>query len=277
MLLHRARQGIASALENADRLDDAMQAASLVAMYLYAKGRVLEAYYLACATARFAIGCAMQRVSTPVFGASSSPSTLHPGAQRKGKERAPPSHSYSAGAEEEEEESVLTSSTMPLLEPPHDPLELGQRIHTFWQLWAVDQLGAIATNLPPALADNVHDPLVRIDTCFPPEITEFEPGQRLGAGGWAAVNGGAVVGGWETLRSLYGDESGSGEMDVDGAGGGPTVGVWPLGRTAMVVKSIELSSRAWKLSKHGTSTILPSFAPSSPMLNSPQLDGRLER
>ncbi|KAF8305543.1 hypothetical protein DL93DRAFT_312570 [Clavulina sp. PMI_390] len=229
-LLHRARQGIATALENADGLEDAVRAASLVAMYLYAKGRVLEAYYLACANARFAMGCGMHRVTSPVFTGA------------RGKHGA-------SGAMEEDE--LSSERTMPLLEEPQNPVELGERIHIWWQVWMVDQCGAISTNLPPALADT-KDPLARMDTCFPAEMAQFEPGGIL-ANTFSSTHppfilpGTGPNGEWEMLRSLYDPAFGDVNMDMGPAGGSASS---VMGRTALVAKSIELFSRAWKLSKH---------------------------
>lgn len=110
----------------------------------------------------------------------------------------------------------------------------------------VDQCGAISTNLPPALADTM-DPLARIDTCFPPEMTEFEPGGALSLPimqhPHARHMSPSMIGGeWETLRSLYDAGRTSVSAEKERA----------LGRSALVAKSIELFSRAWKLSKHGT-------------------------
>lgn len=123
LFLHRARQGLASSLENAESLTDAIQAASLVSMYLYAKGRVLEGYYLSCANARFAVGCGLLRIHGPVFGKGKR------GAGEDGKGK---------GREEdiamEDGDDELGIATMPLLEDPKDPIELGERIHTWWQV-----------------------------------------------------------------------------------------------------------------------------------------------
>lgn len=97
-----------------------MQAASLVAVYLYAKGRVLEGYYLACANARFAMGCGMHKVASPMWGigGATNPSHAGPGG--------------AAGKSLDEDESGM--NTMPLLEEPKDPIELGERIHIWWQV-----------------------------------------------------------------------------------------------------------------------------------------------
>jgi len=120
LFLHRARQGIAAALENAERLENAVQAASLVALYLYAKGRVLEGYYLACANARFAMGCGMHKVASPVWGIGGVTNPLNAGV------------GGAAGTGLDDDESGV--NTMPLLEEPKDPIELGERIRIWWQV-----------------------------------------------------------------------------------------------------------------------------------------------
>jgi len=102
----------------------------------------------------------------------------------------------------------------------------------------VDQCGAISTNLPPALSDTA-DPLARIDTCFPPEMKEFEVGGSLSFVRRQSPHSPSMSptgGEWETLRSVYNAHSISSPMG---------------GRSATVAKAIELFSRAWKLSKHG--------------------------
>jgi len=108
----------------------------------------------------------------------------------------------------------------------------------------VDQCGAISTNLPPALSDsNTTDPLARIDTPFPPEMMEFE--DPAGGLSLTALSSGSRWdwGEWETLKNLY---------DLDSARRGAEMQSRVMGRNAMVVKAIELFSRAWKLSKHGS-------------------------
>lgn len=121
LFLYRARQGIARALENAERLDQAVQAASLVSVYLYAKGRVLEGYYLSCANARFAVGCGMHQMRSVTWNSSGSSAVGGRG----------------GGEDVDMEEYEQDSSTMPLLESPRDPVELGERIHIWWQVRAL--------------------------------------------------------------------------------------------------------------------------------------------
>ena len=101
----------------------------------------------------------------------------------------------------------------------------------------VDQCSAIATNLPPALADST-EPYSRIETGFPHEMSEFETGSlQIGR---TNVNLG-------TLRSLYV------ETTPTGAYHGQSHHVFDGRRMAMVAKATELFSAAWKLSKHGAS------------------------
>lgn len=108
----------------------------------------------------------------------------------------------------------------------------------------VDQCGAMSTNLPPALSDsNTTDPLSRIDTPFPPEMSEFE--DPSGALSLTALSSHVQWdwGDWETLKTLY---------DFKAIRRGEEMQMRVMGRSAMVVKAIELFSRAWKLSKHGS-------------------------
>ncbi len=221
LFLQRARQGIANALEHAEGLQQSIQAASLVATYLYSKGRVLEGYYLSCATARFAVGCGLHQIESPFYrSASGSPGaggTPLPGLQ-------------------------------PLLEPARDATEYGERIHTWWQVWMVDQCASVSTNLPPALYDS-SDAYARITTTFPPDMSEFETGSLnsmpggpgYGGSGPGGIGfGGGGNGSLGTLDGLYdGKRAESQGVAFDGR------------RKALVVRATELFSRAWKLSKHG--------------------------
>ena len=195
------------------------------------------------------MGCGMHKVASPVWGVGGVMNPLNAGV------------GGAAGKGLDDDESGV--NTMPLLEEPKDPIELGERIHIWWQVrlchiciegkysslflsyheqvWMVDQCGAISTNLPPALSDTA-DPLARIDTCFPPEMKEFEVGGSLSFVRRQSPHAHSpsmspTSGEWDTLRSLYNAHSNS----------STAMG----GRSAMVAKAIELFSRAWKLSKHG--------------------------
>ncbi|KAF8344078.1 uncharacterized protein EI90DRAFT_44791 [Cantharellus anzutake] len=220
LFLQRARQGIANALELAEGLPPSIQAASLVATYLYSKGRVLEGYYLSCATARFAVGCGLHQIESPY---------------------------YNTGAAAVGAGGTPLPGLQPLLEPARDATEYGERIHTWWQVWMVDQCASVSTNLPPALYDS-SDAYARITTTFPPDIAEFETGSlnsMPGGPGYGAPSaagvgyGGAGNGSLGTLAGLYdGTVTESQNGSFDGR------------RKALVVKATELFSRAWKLSKH---------------------------
>lgn len=201
LFLERARNGLAYALQQAENLPHAIQAASLIAMYLHSRGRVLEGYYLACANARFAVGCGLHQIESPIW-------------------RGPNATGFGG---------TPLAGVPPLLEPPRDPIEHGERIHMWWQVWMVDQCSAVATNLPPALYDSA-DSYSRISTSFPPNMTEFETGSLQ-------IGRNVQFG---TISSLYGYDHHDQRNHFDGR------------RNALVVKATELFARAWKLSKHGT-------------------------
>ena len=219
LFLQRARQGIANALELAEGLPQSIQAASLVATYLYSKGRVLEGYYLSCATARFAVGCGLHQIESPYY---------NPGAA-----------SASAGG-------TPLPGLQPLLEPARDATEYGERIHTWWQVWMVDQCASVSTNLPPALYDS-SDAYARITTTFPPDMGEFESGSLN------AMPGGAGYGGPGAGGIGFGGNGNLGTLDslYNGTGVESRGNTFDGRRKALVVRATELFSRAWKLSKHG--------------------------
>ncbi|KDQ18559.1 hypothetical protein BOTBODRAFT_515310 [Botryobasidium botryosum FD-172 SS1] len=147
--LTKARAALTDALEHSDRLIQFIQASSLICVYLLANGRTLESYYLVCATARFAIGCGLHEIASPVWreaGAAQVPSTFGDGQATGGN-------------------GVLAA--------PFDSIDLGERIMTFWQLWIIDRSISMATSLPPAIGA---DYLAQTTTCWPPALSEFEMG-----------------------------------------------------------------------------------------------------
>lgn len=145
----RSLRAISAALEASDRLLQVVQASCLLAILFFIKGRLLEGYYHAGAAARLAVGLGLHQISPPDWGATGR----SPGAS------VPPTPSAAGGTS--------------ILPPPMDPLELGERILAFWQVFNIDRCWAVATGLPAALPEDTH-PRTRIETSWPHSIEEYE-------------------------------------------------------------------------------------------------------
>ncbi|TDL20139.1 hypothetical protein BD410DRAFT_899724 [Rickenella mellea] len=146
--LTRALRGVSTALEHSDRLVDIVQASCLLAVYFYSKARLLEGYYHASSAARLAVTLGLHQIRTPVWNA------------RDG---------FAADAWQ-----GFPCGTVPV-PPPKDALELGERIHAFWQVFVVDRCWSVATGLPSSLPDDDH-PQLHISTVWPNSISDFQNG-----------------------------------------------------------------------------------------------------
>lgn len=65
--LQRTRDAIQHSLNRSDRLLDGLRAQCLLAIWYYARGRVLEGYATTSAAARFAVGCELNKIVSPVL------------------------------------------------------------------------------------------------------------------------------------------------------------------------------------------------------------------
>ena len=118
LFLARARAGMQAAIAAQDRLLDVIQAGCLVSLYLYFKSRVLEGYQLGGAIARLTIACGLHQIESPLFSGGLS---------------------ATAKAENEEEAPKLkVEDPVGIGLPEASSLtELGDRMHTFWQVRCV--------------------------------------------------------------------------------------------------------------------------------------------
>ncbi|KAF8344134.1 uncharacterized protein EI90DRAFT_49727 [Cantharellus anzutake] len=148
IFLARSRAGITAALQTKDRILHAIQAACIVSFYLFFKGKVLEGYWMSGATCRMAIACGLHQIKAAVSSDLAAPST---------------------GASP----IVNTGTKMIVLPEPKNNIELGERIHTFWQVWCVDKYGVLSTGFAPSLVDTPDIPLLKIKTCWPPAMRAF--------------------------------------------------------------------------------------------------------
>lgn len=104
VFLARARAGINAAVKNSETVQNAIQAACLVAFYLYFKGRVLEGYWMSGTACRLALACGLHQIRGALPMSASVP-------------------------------QIKDTSSRPVTLPePKSNLELGERVHTFWQV-----------------------------------------------------------------------------------------------------------------------------------------------
>ncbi|KDQ14231.1 hypothetical protein BOTBODRAFT_354104 [Botryobasidium botryosum FD-172 SS1] len=111
----RLHRSLTDSLSKADRLLDFVRASALTAYYYYGKNRWVEGHHHLSSTIRFAAGCGLHAI--PPLSA------------------------------------VIRPNCLSMLNPPHDLLELGERINTFWMLFCLDRLGSIFTGLPISFPD----------------------------------------------------------------------------------------------------------------------------
>lgn len=65
--LQRTRTAINDSLQFNDRIIDTLRAQCLLANWYFGHGRMLEGYDVVCAAARFAVGCELNRIVSPVW------------------------------------------------------------------------------------------------------------------------------------------------------------------------------------------------------------------
>ncbi|KAI0927943.1 hypothetical protein AcW2_004110 [Taiwanofungus camphoratus] len=146
--LKRALQGIADGLQCSDRVVNVLQASSLLAVYFFCHGRVLEGYYHSSIAARLAMDLGLHQVrSDDWFPLQISLS----GSSRDGG--SPPKASFPLSA-------------------PSDAIEYAERIAAFCQIFVVDRAWSVTTGLPAALQDGDH-PRAQIETIWPVPMVEM--------------------------------------------------------------------------------------------------------
>ncbi|ORY20914.1 hypothetical protein BCR39DRAFT_554526 [Naematelia encephala] len=107
---------------NGDRLLDCLKASMLLSAYSFTSGRFHEGWLLAGLGVRMVLSTGLHQIGSNV---------LRP----------------------EPPKNPLLRNRVFLLPPPEDALELGERIHTFWCIYAIDRCGSMATAFPAGLHD----------------------------------------------------------------------------------------------------------------------------
>ncbi|KAL4243896.1 hypothetical protein ABKN59_011044 [Abortiporus biennis] len=139
--------GISEALQHNDRVVDVLRASSLLAVYFFGRGSILEGYYHSSIAARLAISLGLHQIKSddmfqffPSLGFNTPP---------------PP-----------------TSKSSVQLPPPRDAIESHERIAAFWQVFSIDRAWSVATGLPAALPDDDH-PQAAIETVWPTPLSTY--------------------------------------------------------------------------------------------------------
>ncbi|KAG9049083.1 hypothetical protein FS837_011211 [Tulasnella sp. UAMH 9824] len=141
--LAQSRQELSASRNQGDRLHDYVRASNLVAFFYFCKGMYAEAYQQIYESVKVVLSCGMHQIASPVWRPASHPEEL---------ER--------------------------LLDHPVDNVDLGERIHTFWQTVTLDKVIAMVVGHPSHLSNGPHaDPAYRIITPWPRLIQEYESGK----------------------------------------------------------------------------------------------------
>lgn len=141
--LHRALQEINSSLGDCDHLPDVARASSLIALYFFSTGRIVDGYRHSFSAARLAVGLGLHQIHAPDlhgFLSNSSPTSCP--------------------------DNVLTNKPPVPLSPPTDCFETHDRVSAFWQVFMVDHCWSAANSLPTLLPDT-SDAQARIETPWP--------------------------------------------------------------------------------------------------------------
>ncbi|KAG1806069.1 uncharacterized protein BJ212DRAFT_1485989 [Suillus subaureus] len=140
--LSRALDSLSDALQYQNRLLDVIQASCLLSVYFLSNGRALEGSYHANAAASLAIQCGLHGA---IINRSSSFET--------------------------------TASISPFkLDPPKDAIEQGERILTFWQVFALDRCWSVVLHKPVTIPHG-SDGYPSIILPWPQDMEEYVAGQ----------------------------------------------------------------------------------------------------
>ncbi|WWC68074.1 uncharacterized protein I206_101993 [Kwoniella pini CBS 10737] len=111
-----------SAGPNSDRLIDAVKAAMLLCAYSYTNGRHHEGWLIAGLAVRLVSSTGLHQIPSLTFR---------------------PAHA----------DNPFLRNRVHLLPPPEDAVELAERVHAFWCVYAIEKCGAFATGFPSSLRD----------------------------------------------------------------------------------------------------------------------------
>lgn len=142
--LSRALEALPDALQHEHRVLDLIQASCLLSLYFLSNGRALEGGYHATTAASLTIQCGLHGVMA-------------------GRTMFEPSGAKSSFA----------------LDPPRDVIEQGERILTFWQVFALDRCWSAILQKPVIIPDGPEGSL-SVLMPWPQDMEEYELGQING-------------------------------------------------------------------------------------------------
>lgn len=131
----------------------AIQAEVLLARYFFNLGRLLEGRFHANAAVTIAVSCGLHRIK---YGGEQQTSPVSP--------PAPGTGAISA---------FTGSSGVFDLVPAHDPVELGERIRLFWEVYILEKCWCVVLSSPCVFANDT-DAGSQIDTPWPREMGDYE-------------------------------------------------------------------------------------------------------
>lgn len=134
IFLEKARAGLSRSLQGLDKLLDFIRASSLIGLYHYGKGNMLEGYDHICSAAQIGRACGIDAIKSHVWRDPIIPSQI----TRQYFEDLPGNFK-------------VTPFMMPLAE---DTTALSERIHAFWSVWIVDASGSATHGLARAFDDD---------------------------------------------------------------------------------------------------------------------------
>lgn len=136
--LARALESLDEGLQDQGRVIDVIQASCLLSLYFLANGRLLEGSYHVSGAASMCVQWGLHGgiSNAPVLGLADN----------------------------------LPSFKLP---PPIDPVEAGERILTFWQVYNLDRCWSVVLQRPPTIPDG-QTASMSINTPWPLDIEEYE-------------------------------------------------------------------------------------------------------
>lgn len=109
------------AIQTETSLLDVIQAGCLISLYLYFKGRVLEGYVMGASVSRLAVACGLHQIKPRLLMGINGMRSKKGGSD--------------VGKDGEEVQELKVDHPVGLTLPePNSLAELGDRMHTFWQV-----------------------------------------------------------------------------------------------------------------------------------------------
>lgn len=148
--LAKTRDGLSSSLSGMDRLLDYVRGVSLLSLYHYGRGNMLEGYEDVCRAAHIGKTCGLDKINSHVWRDPAIPTLV------------------TRSAIEDFQGSFKSTGFLIPLSP--NSKELGERIHAFWSVWIVDASGSATHGLERLFDD------MKITTPLPLPLAYYSNG-----------------------------------------------------------------------------------------------------